>query len=157
MVEDSFFAPRGDKRAVEEGTALAPKFDEHGLIPVVTTDYATGEVLMMAYMNAEALRLTIELGEAVYWSRSRKELWHKGKTSGNVQVVRELRTDCDQDALWMRVTVLGLNATCHVGYRSCFYRSIPTGAAAREGGVILRFEEKEKAYDPASVYGKKTA
>jgi len=148
------FSARGDKKSVEEGAALCPKFDEQGLIPVVTTDYATGEVLMMAYMNEESLRLTIELGEAVYWSRSRKELWHKGKTSGNVQVVRELRTDCDQDALWLRVTVLGLNATCHVGYRSCFYRSIPTGPAAREG-VALRFEEKEKAYDPEKVYGKK--
>jgi phosphoribosyl-AMP cyclohydrolase len=106
-------------------------------------------------MNEESLRLTIELGEAVYWSRSRNEIWHKGKTSGNVQVVRELRIDCDQDALWLRVTVLGLNATCHVGYRSCFYRSIPTGPAARAHGIGLHFEEKEKAYDPAQVYGKK--
>jgi phosphoribosyl-AMP cyclohydrolase len=149
------FSPRGDKKFIEESTVLCPKFDEHGLIPVVTTDYTTGEVLMMAYMNEESLRLTIELGEAVYWSRSRNEIWHKGKTSGNVQVVRELRIDCDQDALWLRVTVLGLNATCHVGYRSCFYRSIPTGPAARAHGTSLHFEEKEKAYDPAQVYGKK--
>jgi phosphoribosyl-AMP cyclohydrolase len=150
-----FFAPRESKQEIEESAVLAPKFDENGLIPVVTTDYATGEVLMMAFMNAESLKRTIELGEAVYWSRSRREIWHKGKTSGNVQVVRELRTDCDQDALWLRVTVLGLNGTCHVGYRSCFYRSIPTGAGAKTG-VVLNFEEKEKAYDPEKVYGKKS-
>lgn len=148
------FAPRGTKKDIEESTVLAPKFDENGLIPVVTTDYATGEVLMMAFMNAESLKMTIELGEAVYWSRSRKEIWHKGKTSGNVQVVREMRTDCDQDAIWLRVTVLGLSATCHVGYRSCFYRSIPTARAAGDG-VVLKFEETEKAYDPEKVYGKK--
>lgn len=148
------FAPRGTKKDIEESTVLAPKFDENGLIPVVTTDYATGEVLMMAFMNAETLKMTIELGEAVYWSRSRKEIWHKGKTSGNVQVVREMRTDCDQDAIWLRVTVLGLSATCHVGYRSCFYRSIPTAQTARDG-VVLKFEETEKAYDPEKVYGKK--
>lgn len=148
------FSPRGSKQEIEESTALAPKFDENGLIPVVTTDFETGEVLMVAYMNAESLRMTIELGEAVYWSRSRKEIWHKGKTSGNVQVVREMRTDCDQDAIWLRVSVLGLSATCHVGYRSCFYRSIPVAAAAK-GGVVLKFEEAEKAYDPEKVYGKK--
>jgi len=148
------FAPRGSKKDIEESVVLAPKFDQNGLIPVVTTDYATGEVLMMAFMNAETLKMTIELGEAVYWSRSRKEIWHKGKTSGNVQVVREMRTDCDQDAIWLRVTVLGLSATCHVGYRSCFYRSIPTAQAAKDG-VVLKFEETEKAYDPEKVYGKK--
>lgn len=148
------FPPRSSKKDVEESAVLSPKFDENGLIPVVTTDYATGEVLMMAFMNAETLKMTIELGEAVYWSRSRKEIWHKGKTSGNVQVVREMRTDCDQDAIWLRVTVLGLNATCHTGYRSCFYRSIPTGPASKDG-VVMKFEESEKAYDPEQVYGKK--
>lgn len=147
------FAPRGSKKDLEEKTDLAPKFDENGLIPVVTTDYSTGEVLMMAFMNAESLRMTIELGEAVYWSRSRKELWHKGKTSGNVQIVREMRTDCDQDAIWLRVTVMGVNATCHTGFRSCFYRSIPTGPAAR-AGVVLKFEETQKVFDPEKVYGK---
>ncbi|NJK92642.1 MAG: phosphoribosyl-AMP cyclohydrolase [Blastochloris sp.] len=149
------FAPRGDKQQLEAGSALAPKFDRDGLIPVVTTDYQSGEVLMMAYMNEEALRQTIELGEGVYWSRSRQEIWHKGKTSGNVQIVRELRIDCDQDALWMRVSVIGDGATCHTGFRSCFYRAIPTGAAAKSG-VALEFKEKEKLFDPEQVYRKKS-
>lgn len=148
------FSARGDKKQLEEGLALAPKFDQDGLIPVVTTDYNSGEVLMIAYMNEESLRLTIELGEGVYWSRSRKEIWHKGKTSGNVQVVRELRIDCDQDALWMRVSVIGNGATCHTGFRSCFYRAIPTGEKA-ENGASLEFKEKDKLFDPAKVYGKK--
>jgi phosphoribosyl-AMP cyclohydrolase len=149
-----FFSARGDKKQLEEGLALAPKFDQDGLIPVVTTDFTTGEVLMMAYMNAESLRLTIELGEGVYWSRSRKAIWHKGKISGNVQIVRELRTDCDQDALWLRVSVIGDGATCHTGFRSCFYRAIPTGEKARDGAA-LEFKEKDKLFDPTKVYGKK--
>jgi phosphoribosyl-AMP cyclohydrolase len=136
------FSPRGDKKQLEEGTVLMPKFDQDGLIPVVTTDYQSGEVLMVAYMNAESLRLTIELGEGVYWSRSRKEIWHKGKTSGNVQIVRELRIDCDQDALVMRVSVIGEGVTCHTGFRSCFYRALPTGEKARDG-VALEFKEKK--------------
>ncbi|MDX6765904.1 MAG: phosphoribosyl-AMP cyclohydrolase [Candidatus Methylacidiphilales bacterium] len=147
------FSPRGSKQQIEEGLELAPKFDENGLIPVVTTDHATGEVLMMAYMNAEALRETIEKGEAVYWSRSRNKRWKKGEESGNVQVVREMRTDCDQDAIWLRVTVMGLQATCHTGFRSCFYRSIPTGPSA-VNGVTLCLEEKEKVFDPKEVYGR---
>jgi phosphoribosyl-AMP cyclohydrolase len=147
------FGERGEKKLVEEGTVLAPKFDQNGLIPVVVTDFKTGEVLMMAFMNAESLRLTIELGEGVYWSRSRQEIWHKGKTSGNVQIVRELRTDCDQDALWLRVSVIGDGATCHTGFRSCFYRSIPTGEQAK-AGVTLEFKEKDKLFDPAKVYKK---
>ena len=104
---------------VEEGRVLAPKFDDNGLIPVVTTDYDSGEVLMVANMNAEAFAKTIELGEAVYYSRSRKQLWHKGATSGLVQKVREILIDDDQDAVWLRVDVQG-GASCHVGYRSCF-------------------------------------
>lgn len=148
------FSDRGDKTQVEEGKALAPKFDKDGLIPVVTTDYTTGEVLMLAYMNEVSLKKTIELGEGVYWSRSRQEIWHKGKTSGNVQIVRELRIDCDQDALWMRVSVIGDGATCHTGFRSCFYREIPTGEKA-QSGTELEFRETEKLFDPASVYGKK--
>ncbi len=148
------FAERGGKPQVEEGTALAPKFDDRGLIPVVTTDFATGELLMQAWMNADALARTIEQGEAVYWSRSRGELWHKGATSGHVQVVREMRIDCDQDSIWLRVEQRGA-AACHVGYRSCFYRRIPVGEEAKEQGTTLVFAETAKAYDPEKVYGKK--
>lgn len=146
------FAERGDKQQLEEGTGFAPKFDDRGLIPVVTTDFATGDLLMQAWMNRDALARTIEIGEAVYWSRSRQELWHKGATSGHTQVVRELRTDCDQDSIWLRVDQRG-GAACHVGYRSCFYRSLPTGAG--RGETALVFVEAEKAYDPEKVYGKK--
>jgi phosphoribosyl-AMP cyclohydrolase len=145
------FAERGDKQQIEEGADFAPKFDDRGLIPVVTTDVHTGEVLMQAWMNRDALARTIELGEAVYWSRSRQELWHKGATSGHVQVIRELRVDCDQDAIWLRVEQHG-GAACHVGYRSCFYRSVPIGDA-RKTGTALTFVEVEKSYDPAKVYG----
>ncbi|MEM8782215.1 MAG: phosphoribosyl-AMP cyclohydrolase [Planctomycetota bacterium] len=143
------FAPRQSVQQVEEGHDLAPKFDEHGLIPVVTTDYTSGEVLMHAYMNAEALTKTIELGEAVYWSRSRKCIWHKGATSGLVQRVRELRIDDDQDCVWIRADVQG-GASCHVGYRSCFYRAVPVGGDA---GQPLSFTETEKVFDPKAVYG----
>jgi phosphoribosyl-AMP cyclohydrolase len=145
------FATRSSVEQVEEGTELAPKFDEHGLLPCVTTDFTTGEVLMHAYMNAEALRRTIELGEAVYWSRSRATLWHKGATSGLVQRVREMRIDDDQDCVWLRVDVAG-GASCHVGYRSCFYRQVPVGAA-RQAATGLSFTETEKVFDPPAVYG----
>lgn len=146
------FKQRLSIEQVEEGHDLAPKFDEHGLIPAITTDYATGEVLMLGYMNAEALAKTIELGEAVYWSRSRQVVWHKGATSGLVQKVRELRIDDDQDTVWLRVDVQGNGASCHVGYRSCFYRRIPVGeeAATQEA---LEFMEEEKVFDPKEVYG----
>ena len=134
---------------VEEGVDLAPKFNEHGLIPVITTDFSSGEVLMHAYMDAEALTQTITLGEAVYWSRSRQRLWHKGATSGLVQRVREMRIDDDQDCIWLRVDVQG-GASCHVGYRSCFYRAVPFGDQA---GQPLEFTEMEKTFDPRKVYG----
>ncbi len=146
------FAERTSVEQVEEGNELAPKFDENGLIPVVTTDYETGEVLMHAYMNREALAKTIELGEAVYWSRSRGVLWHKGATSGLVQRVIELRIDDDQDTIWLRVDVQG-GASCHVGYRSCFYRRVPVGEEARRSGLSLEFTETEKVFDPKEVYG----
>ena len=147
------FKDRTSVEQVEEGTDLAPKFDEDGLIPAVTTDYETGELLMHAYMNAEALAKTIELGEAVYWSRSRQVLWHKGATSGLVQKVKELLIDDDQDTIWMRVEVQG-GASCHVGYRSCFYRRIPVGEEAGETEeVALKFTENEKVFDPKDVYG----
>ena len=144
------FSPRRSVEQVEEGTDLAPKFDAGGLIPAVTTDHASGEVLMHAYMNAEALRLTIETGEAHYFSRSRQVLWHKGATSGLVQKVRELLIDDDQDCVWLRVDVSG-GASCHVGYRSCFYRRVPVGGGDKP--VELEFTESEKVFDPEAVYG----
>ncbi|MFZ5930393.1 MAG: phosphoribosyl-AMP cyclohydrolase [Pseudomonadota bacterium] len=143
------FAPRRTIEQVEESAELAPKFDERGLIPVVTTDAESGEVLMHGYMNAEAFRQSVALGEAVYFSRSRQALWHKGATSGLVQKIIEIRIDDDQDAVWLRVNVQG-GASCHVGYRSCFYRSVPVGAS---GDVKLTFEETEKVFDPTVVYG----
>ena len=134
---------------VEEGTALAPKFDENGLIPVVTTDSKSGEVLMHGYMNKEALFLTIQNKEAYYWSRSRKSIWHKGKTSGLTQKVSSIRIDDDQDSIWLIVDVEGVGASCHVGYRSCFYRSI---SFESKNKVALKFEEEEKLFDPEVVY-----
>jgi len=151
MTETPQFATRTSVEQVEEGTELAPKFDEHGLIPCITTDFSTGEVLMHAYMNAEALRRTIELGEAVYWSRSRATLWHKGATSGLVQRVREMRIDDDQDCVWLRVEVTG-GASCLFGYRSCFYRMVPVGPT-RNASETLSFTESVKVFDPQSVYG----
>jgi phosphoribosyl-AMP cyclohydrolase len=139
------FARRMTIAQVEESTDLAPRFDAQGHIAVVTTDTATGEVLMMGVMTAEALRLTLETGEAHYWSRSRQCLWRKGATSGLVQRVIEMRIDDDQDAIWLRVDVAG-GASCHVGYRSCFYRAIGADGA-------LRFVGAEKVFDPATVYG----
>lgn len=146
------FAKRVSVEQVEEGTDLAPKFDENGLLPVVTTEAATGDVLMMGYMNADALARTIETGEAHYWSRSRQALWHKGATSGLVQNVVDLRIDDDQDAVWLKVEVAGSGASCHVGYRSCFYRSVPTGSPPGPD-TRLAFQEHEKTFDPAAVYG----
>jgi len=147
----SLFASRESIEQVEEGAELAPKFDENGLIPVVTTDAESGEVLMHGYMNAEALTKTIETGEAHYWSRSRQTLWHKGATSGLIQKVVEIRIDDDQDAVWLRCNVQG-GASCHVGYRSCFFRSVPVGATTG-APAKLTFEESEKVFDPKEVYG----
>lgn len=147
-----WFAARTSVEEVEEGCRLAPKFDADGLIPVVTTDAQSGEVLMIGWMNDEALIRTIETGEAHYWSRSRAQIWHKGATSGLVQTVRDFRIDDDQDAVWLVVDVAGSGASCHVGYRSCFYRSVPVGTPG-ESPVTLRFEETEKTFDPAEVYG----
>jgi len=148
----SMFAARQTIEQVEEGAELAPKFDADGLLPVVTTDATSGEVLMHGYMNAEALQKTIATGEAHYWSRSRQVLWHKGASSGLVQTVVEMRIDDDQDAVWLRVDVAG-GASCHVGYRSCFFRSVPLGPHAAAGPVPLTFEESEKVFDPQPVYG----
>ena len=121
----SFPAP-GSKIDLEEGTALTPRFNADGLVTCVTTDAATGELLMVAHMNAEALAKTLETGEAWYWSRSRGELWHKGATSGQIQTIVEMRIDCDQDALWLKVNVGGDGGCCHTGRRSCFYRKVDT-------------------------------
>jgi len=148
---ESPFGQRVTVEQVEEGCELAPKFDAAGLIPCVTTDHASGEVLMVAVMNREALAKTIETGEAHYWSRSRQQLWHKGATSGLVQKVTEMRIDDDQDCVWLRVEIVG-GASCHVGYRSCFYRRVPVGAD-RSQGTKLEFTEPEKAFDPKAVYG----
>lgn len=149
---DSAFAPRLSIEQVEEGHELAPKFDSDGLMPVVTTDAESGDVLMLGYMNADALKKTIESGEAHYWSRSRQVLWHKGATSGLVQKVVDMRIDDDQDSVWLKVQVAGSGASCHVGYRSCFYRSVPTGAHPTPD-LKLTYRETEKTFDPEDVYG----
>ena len=146
------FASRESIEQVEEGNELAPKFDENGLIPVVTTDVHSGELLMMGYMNLEAFTKTVETGEAHYWSRSRECLWHKGATSGLIQKVIEMRIDDDQDTVWLRVDVAG-GASCHVGYRSCFYRSIPIGKPDNKEPLKLKYHERDKVFDPAEVYG----
>ncbi len=144
------FQARRSVEQVEEGTDFAPKFGPDGLMPCITTDLKTGEVLMLGWMNAEALRQTIETGEAHYFSRARQTLWRKGATSGLVQRVAEARIDDDQDAIWLRVEVAGSGASCHVGYRSCFYRSVPTG---HDAGRPLTFLEENKTFDPGEVYG----
>ena len=145
------FKKRKSIEQVEESTDLAPKFDKDGLIPVVTTDFDSGEVLMQGFMNEEAFKKTITFGEAVYYSRSRNTIWHKGKTSGLVQKIKEIRIDDDQDSVWLKVQVKG-GASCHVGYRSCFYRSIPLGKIENGRKVEMKFEEKEKKFDPEKVY-----
>ena len=145
-----FPAPKS-KSESEDGTVFAPRFDANGLVPVVATSAATGEVLMLAYMNDEALARTIETGEAHYWSRSRSSLWRKGAESGNSQRVVEMRTDCDQDAIWLKVETAGADAACHTGRRSCFYRAIPLGAAPG-GGLSLTFVDAERQFDPETVY-----
>lgn len=142
------FHPRGGKDELELGANLAPKFDADGLIPCITVDVRNNEVLMFAFMNEAALRHTIETGKATYWSRSRGKLWIKGEESGNFQLVRELRTDCDQDVILLKVEI-GDGAACHTGYRSCFYRKL--GADGR-----LEMAGGERVFDPAAVYRKKS-
>jgi phosphoribosyl-AMP cyclohydrolase len=144
------FAPRGSAADIEEGLAFQPKFDADGLITAVVTDAGSGELLMVAHMNAEALRRTIESGDAWYFSRSRQKLWRKGETSGHGQRVVELRVDCDQDSIWLRVEQEGPGA-CHTGRRSCFYRAVPIG----QGSAALEFRDDARAFDPNTVYGKK--
>ena len=145
------FKKRDNIKEVEEGKYLEPKFDENGLIPVVTTDFKTGEVLMHGYMNTESLKKTIESKEAHYWSRSRKKVWHKGQTSGFVQKIKEVRIDDDQDSLWLSVDI-GNGASCHVGYRSCFYRSIPLGKIKNTEKIEIEYKENKKIFDPKKIY-----
>ena len=145
------FKKRDNIKEIEEGKYLAPKFDKNGLIPVVTTDSKTGDMLMHGYMNRESLKKTIENKEAYYWSRSRNKIWHKGKISGFVQKVKELRIDDDQDSIWMSVDI-GKGASCHVGYKSCFYRSIPLGKVKNRNKLKMKFKEKKKVFDPNKVY-----
>jgi len=133
---------------IEEGTRLQPKFDADGLVTAIATDAATGELLMVAHMNAEALAKTIASGEAHYFSRSRKKLWRKGEESGHTQRVVEMRVDCDQDAVWIKVEQAGPGA-CHTGRRSCFYRAVPLG---QSGEVTLAFRDADRAFDPAKAY-----
>ena len=137
-----------DINDIEEGLTFQPKFDASGLVTCVATDASTGDVLMVAHMNDEALRKTIASGQAWYYSRSRKSLWRKGETSGHVQRVVEMRLDCDQDAIWIRVEQSG--AACHTGRRSCFYRKVDAG----EGGARLSFVDADRLFDPKAVYQK---
>ena len=148
------FKKRENVADIEEGNLLSPKFNNDGLIPVITTDFKTKEVLMQGFMNSEALKKTIETKEAHYWSRSRKEVWHKGETSGFVQKVVEMRIDDDQDSIWMSVDI-GNGASCHVGYKSCFYRSITLGKIENTEKVKIDFKEKKKKFDPEVVYKSK--
>mgnify|MGYP003580145481 CR=1 FL=1 len=148
MADTSLSAASGHNHDIEEGTVFTPRFDAAGLITAVVTDARDGELLMVAHMNAEALQLTIDTGIAHYWSRSRAKIWKKGETSGNVQYVTELRTDCDQDAVWLRVNVSGHDATCHTGRRSCFYRTV-----GLEGGIaMLRDDGSELLFDAKKTY-----
>ena len=145
------FKKRESVTEIEEGSFLSPKFDNDGLIPVIATCIKTKEILMLGYMNVEAFKKTIETKEAHYWSRSRKQVWHKGNTSGFIQKVKEIRIDDDQDSVRLSVDI-GNGSSCHVGYRSCFYRSIPLGKIENAREIKMKFEEKEKKFDPEKVY-----
>jgi len=137
-------------KEIEEGNQIRLKLNNSGMLPVVTTDANSKEVLMIAYMNQEAFDLSVETGEAHYYSRSRKKIWRKGETSGFIQKIKEIKTDCDQDAIWLSVEMVG-GACCHVGYKSCFYRKVVKDSS---GGVALEFTESEKKYDPKKIYKK---
>ena len=145
------FKKRENVAEIEEGNLLSPKFDNDGLIPVIAICAQSKDILMHGYMNTEALKKTIETKEAHYFSRSRKQIWHKGKTSGFTQKVTEIRIDDDQDSIYLTVDI-GDGSSCHVGYRSCFYRSIPLGKIDDGKKIKMTFEEKEKKFDPEKVY-----
>lgn len=149
-MQATFPQPPKDKAAFEEGAVLAPRFDASGLITAVVADSRDNAVLMLAHMNAEALQLTIETGIAHYWSRSRQCLWKKGESSGNLQMVDEIRVDCDQDAVLLKVRVSGADATCHTGRRSCFYRKIEI-----DGATARLKADSEPLFDPSAVYTNK--
>jgi len=151
------YSAMSDKKTRESGLTFTPQFDESGLIPCITTSAKTGKVLMFAYMNAEALEKTIETGEAHYWSRSRQNLWHKGATSGLTQRVKELRTDCDQDCIWISVETGGLSeeASCHTGRETCFYRVIECKNGSKTGQ--MRFIDDALRFNPDEIYGNSSA
>lgn len=148
----SFASPSTSKTELEGAGSFTPKFDDNGLVTAVVTDARDGMLLMVAHMNAEALALTIETGIAHYYSRSRGKLWKKGETSGNLQTVTEIRTDCDQDAVWLKVEVAGHDATCHTGRRSCFYREI----RLQDGTAKLEIVDDHRHFDPDAVYSAKS-
>ena len=151
IAPDNPFAPPGSKQDLERGTELTPRFSPDGLITAVAVDAADNTVLMVAHMNAEALRLTVETGIAHYWSRSRSAIWKKGETSGNMQSVREIRVDCDQDCVLLKVVTAGDGANCHTGRKSCFYRMVSTGD---DGRPSLVFDAADTPrFDPDKVYG----
>ncbi|AJD41332.1 phosphoribosyl-AMP cyclohydrolase [Rhizobium mongolense] len=150
MMPFAFNAPSDDKSELEDAGDFTPRFDDRGLITAIVTDVHDGEILMVAHMNAQALALTIQTGKAHYFSRSRGKLWMKGETSGNIQTVKEIRTDCDQDAIWLKVEVAGHDATCHTGRRSCFYRTV----TLQDGKPMLDIVDDERHFDPKDVYGK---
>lgn len=147
---ESIFKKRTSIEQVEEGKVLAPKFNDDGLIPCITSDYLTGEILMHSYMNEESFIKTLKNKEAHYWSRSRQVLWKKGESSGMLHVVKEIWIDDDQDSILLKVEVKGLGGSCHVGYRSCFYRSIQVD---EDNSVKLKFEEENKLFNPKTLYG----
>ncbi|WJR66564.1 phosphoribosyl-AMP cyclohydrolase [Neorhizobium sp. CSC1952] len=144
----TFEKPSADKAELEGAGAFTPRFDANGLVTAVVTNIRDGELLMVAHMDAEALALTIETGIAHYYSRSRRKIWKKGETSGNLQTVHELRTDCDQDAVWLKVSVAGHDAACHTGRRSCFYRVV----RKRDSDAVLEITDNERHFDPDAVY-----
>jgi phosphoribosyl-AMP cyclohydrolase len=148
------FPARTNTADIELGTTLQPKFGPDGLIPCITTDHVTNEVLMFAFMNAEALAHTIKTGKATYWSRSRNKIWIKGEESGNAQLVQELLVDCDQDVVLLKVENVG-GAACHNGYKSCFYRKLAAGANSEDASSLKLEYTSRRLFDPATVYKKK--
>jgi phosphoribosyl-AMP cyclohydrolase len=146
----AFNAPSEEKSELEDAGDFTPRFDDRGLITAIVTDARDGELLMVAHMNAQALALTIQTGTAHYFSRSRGKLWKKGEISGNLQIVKEMRTDCDQDAILLKVEVAGHDATCHTGRRSCFYRTV----TLKDGKPMLEIVDDDRHFDPKDVYGK---
>ena len=151
MTEPLFALPAG-KHQLETSSVLTPRFDDKGLVTAIVSDHITGELLMVAHMNDEALHKTITSGQSHFWSRSRGELWHKGATSGTVQMVKEIRTDCDQDAIWLKVEVKGAGATCHTGMKGCFYRRVDL--AGDKFGLV--HDDHKPLFNAEEIYGNNT-